>query len=227
MRHGAFTLSLLERLRSANNELTVNALSADLYRSVTKRVREKTNGRSKQTVNPIINGIVELKLSVGKASPRDNIVGGDRQLSKIPNPDLQTQMHEEKRAKFAALMDSPEIQSLMAPFFTKSLARATPSLAHFASEPNSYSTHTKGINKLPMSWKTIKRSNAPDTSGNERQKKLALRQLVVLARLDDDQRPDWDWPRHPGEADWNRVINAQTLLKTYGEEMKKQGYLSE
>ncbi|MDA8564353.1 caspase family protein, partial [Mariniblastus sp.] len=60
--HGAFTLELLERLKDADHELTANSLSADLYRAVGKRVREKTNGRDSQSVNPIINGIVDLKL---------------------------------------------------------------------------------------------------------------------------------------------------------------------
>ena len=61
--HGAFTKALLDECRKST-ELTANELAAAVFRSVRKMVREKTNGRSRQTVNPLVNGIVELKLGV-------------------------------------------------------------------------------------------------------------------------------------------------------------------
>ncbi|MFT5523978.1 MAG: sulfatase activating formylglycine-generating enzyme [Pirellulaceae bacterium] len=72
--HGDFTQSLLERCESGDSELTANGLSADVYRDVRNKVREKTNGREQQTVNPIINSIVELKLS-GAAGSIANSLG--------------------------------------------------------------------------------------------------------------------------------------------------------
>ncbi|MCR9201354.1 MAG: SUMF1/EgtB/PvdO family nonheme iron enzyme [Planctomycetaceae bacterium] len=61
--HGAFTYSLLKRLRGASTDLTANELSVSLHRDVLKAVRDKTNGADRQTVNPITNGIVNLGLT--------------------------------------------------------------------------------------------------------------------------------------------------------------------
>ncbi|MCR9201352.1 MAG: SUMF1/EgtB/PvdO family nonheme iron enzyme [Planctomycetaceae bacterium] len=61
--HGAFTYSLLQRMRDASADLTANELSVSLHRDVLKAVRDKTNGADRQTVNPITNGIVDLGLT--------------------------------------------------------------------------------------------------------------------------------------------------------------------
>ena len=68
--HGAFTKALLDEWRSGSTP-TVNEMSAAVHRSVRQMVREKTNGRSRQTVNPLVNGIVELKLERSGPAPFD------------------------------------------------------------------------------------------------------------------------------------------------------------
>ena len=61
--HGAFTRALLDECRGATR-VRANVLSVAIYDRVLKMVHAKTNGRSRQRVNPIINGIVDLKLEV-------------------------------------------------------------------------------------------------------------------------------------------------------------------
>jgi formylglycine-generating enzyme required for sulfatase activity len=62
--HGAFTRSLLDYCGSlkAGADSTANTMTVPLFRTVRSMVSEKTNGRSVQTVNPIVNGVVDLKL---------------------------------------------------------------------------------------------------------------------------------------------------------------------
>ncbi len=59
--HGAFTKALLDECTGAS-DVTANTLSDALYRRVGSLVKDKTNGRSKQTVNGIVNGFVDLHL---------------------------------------------------------------------------------------------------------------------------------------------------------------------
>ncbi len=63
-RHGAMTkcfLDLLPELTGDSND--INAITGRLARNVSNIVRVATNGAKKQTLHPIVNGIVELKLS--------------------------------------------------------------------------------------------------------------------------------------------------------------------
>lgn len=62
--HGAFTRAILDYASGLKDgsDTTANTLSAAAYRGVNKLVNNLTNGRSRQTVNPIINGVVDLHL---------------------------------------------------------------------------------------------------------------------------------------------------------------------
>ena len=62
--HGAMTkcfLDLLPELSGDSND--INAITGRLARNVSNIVRESTGGKKTQTLHPIVNGIVELKLS--------------------------------------------------------------------------------------------------------------------------------------------------------------------
>ncbi|MGE0378010.1 MAG: caspase domain-containing protein, partial [Planctomycetaceae bacterium] len=62
--HGAFSKALLDHAprMAADEGVTANELSVALYRTVSLLVRDKTSGSKRQTVNPIINGVVDLRL---------------------------------------------------------------------------------------------------------------------------------------------------------------------
>jgi len=63
--HGAFTKAFLDYCNKLpGDDATANAMSNPLFRNVQSMVKEKTNGRSLQTVNPLVSGIVDLKLFV-------------------------------------------------------------------------------------------------------------------------------------------------------------------
>ncbi|MGE3999568.1 MAG: caspase domain-containing protein [Planctomycetaceae bacterium] len=64
--HGAFTFAFLEecrRLMALNSKARANSVSGPVYDRVLEIVADKTNGHSRQTVNPITNGIVDLQLA--------------------------------------------------------------------------------------------------------------------------------------------------------------------
>lgn len=71
--HGAFTKALLEECTEAT-DITANKLSDALYRRVGSMVKQKTNGRDRQTVNGIVNGFVDLHIS--PPSIPDSITNG-------------------------------------------------------------------------------------------------------------------------------------------------------
>lgn len=59
--HGAFTKVFLDEC-STGGDITAARLSDVLYKRVSDLVRDKTNGRSSQSVNGIVNGYVDLHL---------------------------------------------------------------------------------------------------------------------------------------------------------------------
>jgi formylglycine-generating enzyme required for sulfatase activity len=71
-KHGAFTKALLDESQrlSGGGKVRANALAGPVYDRVQSLVSSKTNGRSRQTVNLLINGIVDLQLKVSKAQQR-------------------------------------------------------------------------------------------------------------------------------------------------------------
>ncbi len=62
--HGAFTRAFLAECRrlSESGPVRANALAGPVHDHVNRLVRAKTKGRAKQTVNPIVNGVVDLQL---------------------------------------------------------------------------------------------------------------------------------------------------------------------
>ncbi|MDA1018376.1 MAG: caspase family protein, partial [Planctomycetota bacterium] len=62
--HGAMTKCLLDLLpRLATDAGDVNSITGRLRRDVTSLVTAKSRGRDQQTVQPIVNGVVELRLT--------------------------------------------------------------------------------------------------------------------------------------------------------------------
>jgi len=132
----------------------------------------------------------------------------------------KTQIELKKQnANIAAILDTSDVQNLMAPFFTKSLDRVTGELAGFKGQPRRYNSvdRNRGTEKLPMSLTTINGSGALNDTD------LGRKQLVALARVTNDGRPNWTVPQNAEE--WDRIKKAQTLLKEYGFKMVELGYL--
>ena len=62
-KHGAFTKALLDEC-DGNNDVTANLLSVNLYRRVKKLLAAKSKSdKDKQSVNNVIQGVVDLKLT--------------------------------------------------------------------------------------------------------------------------------------------------------------------
>ena len=62
--HGALTKALLDLLpqKVADKDTSVTSLLAPLQKNVNRLVVDSSNGRDKQTIHPILNGIPDLKL---------------------------------------------------------------------------------------------------------------------------------------------------------------------
>ena len=76
--HGAFTKSFLDYcgMLQPGADASANTMTVPLYRSVQLMVKAKTNGRSTQTVNPIVNGVVDLQIRIkSTASEITNSIG--------------------------------------------------------------------------------------------------------------------------------------------------------
>ncbi|MCA9048380.1 MAG: SUMF1/EgtB/PvdO family nonheme iron enzyme [Planctomycetaceae bacterium] len=75
--HGAFTYAFLEQCRRQADigKVRANGISGPVYDRVEELVIGKTSGRSHQTVNPIINGIVDLQLELTGPDILTNSIG--------------------------------------------------------------------------------------------------------------------------------------------------------
>jgi len=70
--HGAMTKCFLDLLPELSSESSdVNAITGRLADNVSTLVNAATSGRKQQTVNPIVHGIVKLKLSRGSSRPAE------------------------------------------------------------------------------------------------------------------------------------------------------------
>ena len=85
--HGAFTKAFLDYCSNLpGDDATANAMSNPLFRNVQTMVKDKTNGRSNQTVNPLVSGIVDLKLTlkpsrVAETDAPANAIGSSRSMA--------------------------------------------------------------------------------------------------------------------------------------------------
>ena len=134
--HGAFTKAFLDACRSSPN-VSANGLSHALYQDVQKMVRLKAGGQ-KQTVNPIINGFVDLHVQLAR------VITPTPQVARVPRPEM-----------------------LSAPFSLSTAKQSQTQWAEYLKQPIDYRNKIGMSFKLIPAGKFRMGSSESSPSGNE------------------------------------------------------------